>query len=184
MERLRNSRIATILTGLLTVSLGIVVFSPTARADGSVEEYAEWVRLHVPESTEPIVLRAIVLASQHHVRNFEEFVHTFAEELNSLRSIDPVFDPDFPAPGSTDELVKELRFEYTRFVGEAMLHRHGVSVAGDSYDAPILLGGITGLQFAPLASASIDTAAWNDCGNRFSNSSGSFKHSSVQPLGP
>ena len=183
MERLRNSGIARILTGIITVSLGIVVVSPAARADGSDTEYAEWVRLHVPDSTQPVVRHAIMRASEHGVRNFEEFVETFRAELDLLVASVPVSDPDGSDSGSTDALLHELRFEYTRFVGEAMMHRPADGLSGNGHFASDVSVAFYYSSLLTQVSPSV-SIAWINPGNRLNNNSGAFRHSSAQPLGP
>ena len=123
MNRFRNQITHRIISALLAVCLGTVVISPAALASSKDSGYANWLRLHLRDASNPDVQRAIELASEVRARNINEFLVSFISVLD-------VIQDDFSSGESPDEsqkpnerLLQALRFQFTRFVGEAFLMR-------------------------------------------------------------
>ena len=121
MNSLRNTSVVRFVAALLTVCFGAVVVSPAAPAEGTGTQYADWLRLHLPESSQPDVERALEMVSERGARTFEEFLTSFLDELEAVKwevgkvEIEQGFDD------STERLRTELRLQFVRFVGEAVL---------------------------------------------------------------
>ncbi|GMQ80673.1 MAG: hypothetical protein BMS9Abin05_0101 [Rhodothermia bacterium] len=121
MNSLRNTSVVRFVAALLTVCLGAVVVSPAATAEGIGTQYADWLRLHLPESSQPDVERALEIASERGARTFEEFLTSFLNELESVKGeVEPV-EIEKGLDNTAERLRTELRLQFVRFVGEAVL---------------------------------------------------------------
>ncbi len=129
MNTLRNKSIVRFLIALLTISLGTVIVSPAARAEGNTVKYADWLLIHLPDASMPDVQQAAYLASEDGARSFEEFLTSFQNELESLAGISDQLNADDTQNRATKRLLQELRFMFTRFVGEALLIRRLVAAS-------------------------------------------------------
>lgn len=121
MDSLRNTSVVRFFAALLTVCLGAVLVSPAATADGMGTQYADWLRLHLPEAAEPDVERALDLASERGARTFDEFLSSFLAELENAKRESGSVETIQSAEHSTDRLSQELHFQFVQFVGEAIL---------------------------------------------------------------
>lgn len=121
MNALRNTSLLRIIAGLLTFCLGAVILSPAATAEGIGTRYADWLRLHLPESTQPEFERALKTASESRARSFEEFLTSFLDELESVTKWNEPIEMDRRSGEATERMRTELRLQFVRFVGEAIL---------------------------------------------------------------
>ena len=180
MERLRHSAFSQVLTGFLTLSLGVVIASPVAYADGTRVDYGDWLRLHVPLTGRPNVERAIRSASERGARSFDEFLDHFGEELRALRPSAIPVGEESPFEEPTDAQIQELRLEYTRFVGEGVLDwRSGPAsdLPEPNRTGPAVIGSVP-------VSAGCDARTDGPRRVEIIGLRGLFEHSTIQPLGP
>lgn len=166
------------------ISLGTVIASPAARAEGNTVKYAEWLLVHLPDASIPEVQLAASLASEDGARSFEEFLTSFQNELETLAGVTDQSDADNTQNRSTERLLQELRFMFTRFVGEALLVRHEKAASQEiaSTKQNIRVWGVSADRVhAPVPGGSIIEAELDRSGN---TASVMFLRSAAQPLGP
>ena len=182
MNRLRGNIVARFLASVLTLSLGVVVVSPAAHATGSNPDYGEWLLLHIPGAQEPAVKEAAHLASLAGAKSFDEYLTAFQRELESLTS--PFGAADLPTDSPDEQLYQELRFEYTRFVGEAMLPRWIATSVKSLLTIQLSHSdaGSHSVEHGPVRA--LLPTEWNDAGEGFGGLSSLLRESSAQPLGP
>lgn len=184
MQRLREKAIARVLSCILTLCLGLVILSPSARADASEFDYGIWLRLHLPDTLPSHVEQALQRASKQEARTFNEFLNSFGEELESLTGTLTAANPDATEGQPAESLIMELRFEFARLVGDALLQRtSAVMAATSTANVTQARSGGYGMLYRSIQDTVIP-AAWNESGNRFGGNSGTFRHSASQPLGP
>jgi hypothetical protein len=66
------------------------------------------------------------LASETSARSIDEFLSAFVDELDSITSSSSGRDPVDDDRNKTEQLLQELRFQFTRFVGKALLVRQSL----------------------------------------------------------
>jgi len=184
MNTFRNKFIARFLIVLLTISLGTVIASPAARAEGNTVKYAHWLLRHLPNSSLPEVRRAVYLASEDDANSFEEFLILFQNELETLAGEVDQSDADKARNGTTNRLLQELRFMFTRFVGEALLVRYEVAASRKCISATqrIGFGDVSADRVhATVQDGSILETGVDLCVGEISTM---FLRSAAQPLGP
>jgi hypothetical protein len=188
MEFLRRQRSLRVLIGLLTLSLGVVVVSPAARADGSQIDYADWLRMHISDASRPSIENAIERASSHGARTFGQFLDTFRTELDVILSADAERAstsaddrPDSDRP--TEQRLQELRIEYNRIVGEAVLPQ-ALAVASPVSPETLKRLAAPSATFLVPIQYRVLTRLEERAGNRVHAHSGTLLHTNAQPLGP
>lgn len=108
---------------LLIATMAVVIVSPASAADGEGTEYADWIRLHLPEAHHPDVEQALLQISETSARSFDEFLLSFFDELDRASGSDVESSSEIPQPQSSSRLAHELRLRFVRLVADAVLSR-------------------------------------------------------------
>ena len=181
MNRLRNKSLVRLLIVFMMISMGTVIVSPEATAEGNTVQYADWLLKNVLDTSEPGVRRAVLLASEDGARSFEEFLASFQNELEAMHG-----SSDQSQERTTHRLLQELRFMFKRFVGQALLFRQLSAVSTTCGSGTTVFSSqntrLNGVSSIKLLSFRPGLTAVFDCSTE--KTSVIFLGSAAQPLGP
>lgn len=124
MRFFRNIIFQRILVGLTLFGVGSVVYMPEVQAETAGMRYADWLRLHIPGGTEPVIQEALERAAGIGARSFDEFLLAFVEEVSTSDPDGIAADRIVGRSADKETLLKNLRLHFTDLIGESLMIRH------------------------------------------------------------